>query len=80
MDLISEMDALNFELECAIDNLWAVHGNMEADKGANWRNSNNAVFSVFMRLYSIKKEMRAAIDAAVEQQKNEGDKFGKVPR
>ena len=69
MDGINDVDMLNFELECAIDNLWAVHSNMEEDQGANWQKSNNAVFSVYLRLIAIKNELQSATNAAIENQK-----------
>lgn len=69
MDLINDVDMLNYELECAIDNLWAVHSNMEEDQGANWQKSNNAVFSVYLRLIAIKDEIHAVTNAAIEKQK-----------
>ena len=76
MDFINDVDMLNFELECAIDNLWAVHSNMEEDQGANWQKSNNAVFSVYLRLIAIKDEIHAVTNAAIE--KHKGKNAGKA--
>lgn len=70
MDLVNYVEMLNFELECAIDNLWAVRSNMEEDQGANWQKSNNAVFSVYLRLVAIKDEIQAATNAEFEKRKN----------
>lgn len=78
MDLINDVEMLNFELECAIDNLWAVHCNMEEDQGANWQKTNNAIFSVYLRLDAIKTEIQAATNAAIEQQKKEGYYGGRL--
>lgn len=72
MWLINEVDTLNFELECVIDNLWAVHGNMEEDQGANWEKTNNAVFSVYLQLKAIHDQIQAAIDTTIERQKSGG--------
>lgn len=68
MYLVNQADALSFELECAIDNLMAVHSFMEDDQGANWQKSANAVFSVFLRLRDINKELQEAVKIAATHQ------------
>lgn len=78
MDLINDVEMLNFELECAIDNLWAVHCNMEEDQGANWQKTNNAIYSVYLSLNAIKNEIQAATDAAIQRQKKEGHNAGRA--
>lgn len=68
MHLINEVDTLAFDLECAIDNLWAVHTSMEEDQGANWQKSANAVCSAILRLIDIKKSIQEAVRVEVEKQ------------
>ena len=67
-----DMSLLVFELECAVENLNAVHSQMEADGGANWQSLCNALYCTYSHLYNIKKEMQAEIDAAESSSLNDG--------
>lgn len=65
MDRVHEISSLTNELEFALDNLSMVHNAMEEDGGANWQRSNNAVFSVYLQINSIWKQLDAATEAAI---------------
>lgn len=56
-ELIVDMETMNFELECAIDNLSAVHTTMEADGAANWQRMCNAVYSACLQMRSLQERM-----------------------
>lgn len=59
----SELDEITFRLECAVDNLGAIHGAMEEDGGANPKIFCNAVFSAYLQLLSLKEELQQLSDA-----------------
>lgn len=63
--LYVEVDTTNFELECTIDNLLAVHAAMEADGGANWQKHCNAVFACYLLLNGIHKQLDELTDQEV---------------
>ena len=65
MDCAHEISALNDELEFTLDNLSMLVSAMEEDGGANWRRSNNAVFSVYLQLISIHKRIDEITEAAI---------------
>ena len=61
-----DMELLEFELECALDNLGAVHTAME-DGGMNWQKLTNAVFSVECMLHDIHKRIEQRTEQAGEE-------------
>ena len=61
------MELLEFELECALDNLGAVHTAMEEDGGMNWQKLTNAVFSVECMLHDIHKRIEQRTEQAGEE-------------
>ena len=65
MQCVHEISSLNDELEFALDNLSMVHNAMEEDGGANWQRSNNAVFSVYLQLNSICKQLNEVTESAI---------------
>ena len=54
---IDDIDECARELEFLTDNLLAVHTAMESDGGANWQHMCNAVFSAWLHLRHIQKEL-----------------------
>lgn len=66
-DLINDVDMLTNELECATDNLVAVHSTMEEDGGANWQRRCNAVFSVYLQVCNIRERLDARTNQAIEE-------------
>ena len=54
---IDNIDECARELEFLADNLCAVHTAMESDGGANWQKMCNAVFSTWLQLLHIQKEL-----------------------
>lgn len=62
-----DMELPEFELECALDNLGAVHTAMEEDGGMNWQKLTNAVFSVECMLHDIHKRIEQRTEQAGEE-------------
>ena len=62
-----DMELLEFELECALYNLGAVHTAMEEDGGMNWQKLTNAVFSVECMLHDIHKRIEQRTEQAGEE-------------
>lgn len=52
-----DMELLEFELECALDNLGAIHSVMEEDGGTNWQKLTNAVYSAECMFHDIHKRI-----------------------
>ena len=65
-DLINDVDALNIELDCAIDNLLTIHDAMAADEGRNWERLINAVYSVCLQFKSVQKQLDKRVNNAVD--------------
>lgn len=66
-ELINDVDMLTYELECATDNLAAIHSTMEKDEGANWQRYCNAVFSVYLQICNIRERLDVRTDQAIDE-------------
>ena len=66
-DFINDMDVLIYEMECAVDNLSAVHMTMESDGGMNWQRMCNAVYSACLQLRAINDRMCDRSDLATQE-------------
>ena len=64
---MANIETINIDLECLVDNLNAVHIAMEEDGGANWKSMCNAVYSAWRQLRCLQKELAAEIDTAYEE-------------
>ena len=73
-DFLNDVDDLAFQLECAADNLVAVHSVMEDEGGANWERRCNAIFSTYLQLCNIQKALSCRVEqaAADERKRKEG--------
>ena len=60
-DFLIAVDELAFELECAIDNLLAVHTVMESEEGASCEMRCNAVFSTYLQLRNIHAKLTRCV-------------------
>lgn len=76
LDFLNDVDDLAFQLECAVDNLVAVHSVMEDEGGVNWERRCNAIFSTYLQLCSIQKALSCRVEqaAADERKRKEGAK------
>lgn len=57
-----DLEMITYDLECAIDNLAAVHLKMEEDGGANWQRMCNAIFSIYRQLCNIHADFNKMVD------------------
>ena len=63
-----ELDEMHFRLKCATDNVLAVH--TAAAEGSFCGDSiNDALFSSWLMLHGLQKELREFVDGALEAKK-----------
>lgn len=73
-EMITELDVLAYELECAIDNSYAVHTTMEADGGINWQRMCNAVYCAWLQMGDIQARMCDLSDQTTSKLREQKDK------
>lgn len=72
-NFLNDVDDITIKLECALDNLAAVHTVMESEEGAHWEMRCNAIFSTYLQLRNIQAELIRYVDQVVtEERKRRG--------
>ena len=56
-DMCNEVDDLGFRFKCAVGALGIIHGAMEDDGGANHQLFCDAMFSVYLQMCDMHKEI-----------------------